>query len=101
MARREFHFEEGSSKKFWAIEVAGKSFTVQFGRLGTAGQSQTKDFTSAADAKKAVDTLIAEKVKKGYLETGVEKPAPSRDAGPSSKAVRNCKPDSKRLGVLA
>ena len=70
MSRREFHFKEGTSQKFWAIEVKGSGFTVQFGRLGTAGQTQTKEFASADAARKAADKLIAEKTGKGYVEFG-------------------------------
>jgi predicted DNA-binding WGR domain protein len=68
MSRRKFHFSEGSSKKFWAIEVSGTSQTVTFGKIGTTGQTQTKKFDSEAETAKATDKLIAEKVKKGYKE---------------------------------
>jgi predicted DNA-binding WGR domain protein len=70
MSRREFHFQEGTSQKFWAIDVTGARFTVQFGRLGTAGQTQTKQLGSDQEAQKAADKLIAEKTKKGYKEVG-------------------------------
>lgn len=86
MARREFQFQDGSSDKFWTIELEGKSFTVQFGRTGTAGQSQTKDFSSSADAEKACEKLIAEKVKKGYQEVGARESA-------SKKALPAASPD--------
>jgi predicted DNA-binding WGR domain protein len=65
---RRFEFIGGSSQKFWEIALAGKSFTVRFGRIGTAGQSQTKSFADEAKAKREVENLIAEKVKKGYVE---------------------------------
>src|SRR5262245_1965415 len=68
MSRREFQFSDGSSNKFWAIEVDGTSQTVHFGRVGTAGQAQSKVFASEDEAKKASDKLIAEKVKKDYKE---------------------------------
>jgi predicted DNA-binding WGR domain protein len=68
MSRREFHFSEGSSNKFWAIELAGKTHIVHFGRVGTTGQAQTKEFGSDDEAKKSSEKLIAEKVKKGYSE---------------------------------
>ena len=70
MSRREFHFTDGGSQKFWAVEVQGKSFTVQFGRLGTTGQQQQKTFKSEAEAQKAADKLITEKTRKGYAEVG-------------------------------
>ena len=41
MARR-FELVEGTSSKFWQIELSGASFTVTFGRLGTSGQTQLK-----------------------------------------------------------
>jgi predicted DNA-binding WGR domain protein len=66
---RTFEFKDGSSNKFWNIELKVKSFTVTFGRIGTAGQTQTKDFPDAAKAQKAYDKLIAEKTGKGYIET--------------------------------
>jgi len=65
---RHFEFIGGSSQKFWEISVAGTSFTVRFGRIGTAGQSQTKTFAGEGKAKQEAAKLIAEKLKKGYVE---------------------------------
>jgi predicted DNA-binding WGR domain protein len=65
---RRFEFVGGSSQKFWEISIAGNSFTVRFGRIGTAGQSQTKSFSDDEKAKREAEKLIAEKVKKGYVE---------------------------------
>jgi predicted DNA-binding WGR domain protein len=70
MSRREFQFSDDKSNKFWIIELDGNEFTVNFGRIGTNGQTQTKEFASPEAAKKEYDKLIAEKVKKGYKETG-------------------------------
>lgn len=69
MAER-FEFSEGGSNKFWTIRLEGKSFTVHFGRIGTAGQMQTKEFASEAQAQVAYDKLVVEKTKKGYLRVG-------------------------------
>ncbi len=66
---RHFEFIGGSSRKFWEITLSGNSFTVRFGRLGIAGQSQTKTFADESKAKREADHLIAEKVKKGYVES--------------------------------
>ena len=65
---RHFEFVSGSSNKFWEISLSGNSFTVRFGRIGTAGQSQTKTFADELKAKREAENLIAEKVKKGYTE---------------------------------
>jgi predicted DNA-binding WGR domain protein len=65
---RYFEFIGGSSRKFWEVSMQGNSFTVRFGRLGTAGQSQTKTFTDDATASREAESLVAEKLKKGYEE---------------------------------
>ena len=65
---RHFEFVGGSARKFWEISVSGNSFTVRFGRIGTPGQSQTKSFGDDAKAKHEAEKLIAEKLKRGYIE---------------------------------
>lgn len=70
MSEESLQFSEGSSDKFWKIRLEGNSFTVHYGRVGTSGQSQTKSFTSDAEARKNYDKLVAEKLKKGYQRTG-------------------------------
>jgi predicted DNA-binding WGR domain protein len=67
-AARHFEFIGGASRKFWEISQSGNSFTVRFGRIGTVGQSQTKTFADEARAKREAASLIAEKLKKGYVE---------------------------------
>lgn len=67
---RRYEFVEGTSKKFWEIELEGESFTTRWGRIGTDGQEKTQDFDSPADARKAHDKLVAEKEKKGYRLVG-------------------------------
>jgi DNA ligase-1 len=66
--KRRFEFVEGSSAKFWEVCVAGVDVTVNWGRLGTSGQSQTKTFDTAEAATKHATKLIGEKTKKGYQE---------------------------------
>lgn len=82
---RRFELVEGSSSKFWEIAQEGGTYTVCFGRIGTNGQTQTKDLGSDAAAAAAVAKLIAEKTKKGYAEVGGDgastPSAPSTDDG--------------------
>ena len=66
--KRHFEFVEGSSSKFWEIAMDGTAFTTRYGRIGTPGQETVKDWGSADKAKKEYDKLVAEKVKKGYVE---------------------------------
>src|SRR2546423_14803726 len=49
--RREYQLVEGTAKKFWAIELDGTTHTVPFGRIGTAGQTQTKEFKTPEEAQ--------------------------------------------------
>ena len=66
---RHFEFTGGTSRKFWDISLSGNARSpFGFGRIGTAGQSQTKTFADEAKAKREADHLIAEKLKKGYVE---------------------------------
>ena len=57
---RRFELREGTSSKFWEIEVEAAAMTVRFGRIGTNGQVKTKSFASAAAAKAEHDKLIKE-----------------------------------------
>src|SRR5437016_5949383 len=66
---RTFTYTDEKSNKFWNIELVGKRFEVTFGKIGAKGQTQIKDFLDEAKAQKEHDKLVAEKVRKGYLET--------------------------------
>ncbi|MFD9702910.1 DUF4132 domain-containing protein [Lentzea sp. NPDC059081] len=59
---------EGSAK-YWEVGQDGAAVTVRFGRLGTAGQTKTKDLASEDAARAHVAKLVAEKEKKGYQAT--------------------------------
>jgi predicted DNA-binding WGR domain protein len=65
---RLFEFSEGSSNKFWEIELDGSSFTTRYGKIGTDGQTSLKEWDSEEKAQKEYDKLVAEKTKKGYIE---------------------------------
>ncbi|EMY14390.1 WGR domain protein, partial [Leptospira weilii str. Ecochallenge] len=61
-------YKDDKSDKFWNIEVSGESFTVTYGKTGTAGQTQTKTFGSGEECQKEAKKLLQEKLKKGYAE---------------------------------
>jgi predicted DNA-binding WGR domain protein len=65
---RYLEFSDGDSSKFWEITVTDSRFTVRFGRIGSAGQSQQKSFANETEARAAADQLVASKLKKGYRE---------------------------------
>jgi predicted DNA-binding WGR domain protein len=85
MPRREFQLSDGSSHKFWAITLEEKKFTVQFGRIGTSGQTQAKEFDTAAVAEATANELIAEKIAKGYTEVGAPATTPAAAKKPAGK----------------
>lgn len=65
---RHFIYQDGKSHKFWAVEQQGNKLHISWGKIGTNGQNQVKSFADAAATEKAELKLIAEKVKKGYVE---------------------------------
>lgn len=65
---RHFIYQDEKSHKFWAVEQQGNELHISWGKVGTNGQNQVKSFADAAAAEKAELKLIAEKVKKGYVE---------------------------------
>ncbi|MFN7147326.1 MAG: WGR domain-containing protein, partial [Myxococcota bacterium] len=67
---RRFEMVEGSASKFWEIRVEGASYTVTFGKIGTAGQGKTIPCSSPEAAASEADKLVREKTKKGYQEVG-------------------------------
>ena len=66
--KKYFTYKDDKSDKFWSVEVNGTSITVVYGKTGTAGVTNTKDFSDEADAIKEMQKLINEKTKKGYKE---------------------------------
>ncbi|MBZ5794642.1 DUF4132 domain-containing protein [Burkholderia contaminans] len=68
---RRFELIEGNSSKFWEVEQDGSGLNIRWGRIGTAGQSQTKSFADEAKARAALDKLVKEKTGKGYAEVAV------------------------------
>lgn len=65
---RRFELVEGTSSKFWEIQLDGTSFTTRYGRLGTDGQETKKSWPDARRALTEYEKLVTEKTKKGYAE---------------------------------
>ncbi len=66
MSLRMFHFSEGQSHKFWSIALDGAAQTVRFGRIGTAGQTQTKTLTTRPGRAKPRKTDCGKAQKRLY-----------------------------------
>lgn len=102
LSSRRFEFSDGSSNKFWSIDLSGSEFTVIYGRIGTDGRAQTKTFDSDDIATREAEKLINSKVKKGYVEVGsVSAAAQSATASTPTKKHAGAKAtDTWARGVL-
>ena len=58
--------------KFWSAHVDGSTLVVNFGKIGTKGQTQVKECGSPAGAHHKLDVLLNEKEKKGYQYKGTQ-----------------------------
>ncbi|EMP81341.1 WGR domain protein [Leptospira santarosai str. CBC1531] len=66
--KKHLTYQDKKSNKFWNIEASEKSFTVTYGKTGTAGISQIKAFDNEEKCLKEAEKLLNEKLKKGYKE---------------------------------
>ncbi|HVY45734.1 MAG TPA: WGR domain-containing protein, partial [Minicystis sp.] len=93
---------EGGSSKFWEGAVEGKTLTARWGKIGTDGQTKSKDFASPAAAEAELEKLVREKRGKGYVEAGgapPAKPPPAQAKGGSEpKPTHRCTTDA---GIVA
>ena len=63
-----FEYKDDKSSKFWEIELTETSVTTTWGRIGSSGQTVTKQCASEQKAKELYDKLVQEKSGKGYVE---------------------------------
>ncbi|MGL4668343.1 MAG: DUF6138 family protein [Saezia sp.] len=80
---------DDQSGKFWQLTLEENKFTVTFGKLGTAGQSQQKEFSSADAARKEAEKLVASKRKKGYADASPPANSPAPKNPPVVKQAIN------------
>lgn len=76
--KRFFYCQEKDSNKFWNVETKGDTLTVHFGKVGTNGRENVKQFDDADAAKKEAEKLIAEKTRKGYKEISKNEAVPDK-----------------------
>ncbi|HFI9208310.1 TPA: WGR domain-containing protein [Escherichia coli] len=104
---RHFIYQDEKSHKFWAVEQQGNELHISWGKVGTQGQSQVKNFADVAAAEKAKLKLIAEKTKKGYVENAsanvhippITKATPEVETSPESKNQRPWLADDAAIPV--
>jgi DNA ligase (NAD+) len=76
-------FVDEKSSKFWEVRVQGATVEVRYGKLGTPGQSQLKEFDDEAAAQKQAEKVMGEKLKGGYVPLSKD----SKDAGEQTKQL--------------
>ena len=83
----ELEFSDGKSKKFWRARTEGCDFIVNYGRIGTDGQSKTKVMGSEDKASAELEKVANKKRKKGYDDVdGASEAAPAPvEAAPTVK----------------
>ena len=59
-------YTDPKSDKFWCIETLANQFVVNYGKYGTNGRYEIKEFDSPAECEKQAAKLAAAKQKKGY-----------------------------------
>ena len=62
------HFKNEKSDKFWFVETLDSEMMVNYGKTGTTGKYEIKEFDSSEDCEKEALKLINSKKKKGYEE---------------------------------
>lgn len=79
-------FSDDRSNKFWRARIDGNTMHVNYGRVGTDGQTQVKEFKSSSEAQAALEKQAKSKRKKGYEDDGTaggDAPAPVEVAPPT------------------
>jgi len=79
-------FVDGKSSKFWQIKIDGSSTVGSWGKIGTAGQSQTKSWASPAAARDFAEKQTQSKISSGYVLLRGTKKSQSA-AKPAGKAT--------------
>ncbi len=82
MERHRFECVENGASKFWEYSQVGPEVHLTWGKIGSAGQSQTKSFDSAEKAALAAAKLVKEKTSKGYVMVTAEQVATGAAVAP-------------------
>jgi predicted DNA-binding WGR domain protein len=86
---------EGGSQKFWRARVEGGSLYVNFGRIGTGGQTQVKDLGNETKARAELDKVAGSKRRKGYEDAGDAVAGASAPAPVAAAPVLAVVPEAK------
>ena len=70
----ELELVDDKSSKFWRARTEGSDLVINYGRIGSNGQTKTKSFDDPSDALAELDKVAASKRKKGYAATAAAAP---------------------------
>ncbi|MEO1482618.1 MAG: WGR domain-containing protein [Myxococcota bacterium] len=73
----ELEFIDSKSKKFWRARTEGSEFVVNYGRIGTDGQTSVKDLGSVESATAQLKKVAGQKRDKGYVDADGSQVAPT------------------------
>ena len=62
-----YEFVDNKSSKFWEITVKENTYLTRFGRIGSQGRTNTKEWASQEEAVKKATQQRNAKIKKGYI----------------------------------
>lgn len=65
--KQTLHYIDEKSDKFWRIETDGCALVLNWGRTGTTGRYEIKEFATEEECEKQAVKLAASKTKKGYI----------------------------------
>ena len=95
-------FVKGSSNKFWRARTQGSRLFVNYGRIGSDGQTKIKDLASEEQARGEMETVAASKRKKGYWDHDAEAAGEEEAAAPAPEpAPAAAKPQVTDLELQA
>ncbi len=66
--KKVLRFVDEKSDKFWRIETADCEMLVNYGKTGTTGRYEVKEFDSEEECEKHATKLLNAKTKKGYQD---------------------------------
>ena len=90
----ELVYRDDRSNKFWRARTEGDTMYVNYGRVGTNGQTQVKEFGSPQDASAALEKQAQSKRRKGYVDDG-SAPAAEAETAPAAPSA----PESVTLAL--
>jgi predicted DNA-binding WGR domain protein len=70
-----FEFVDDKSSKFWEVTHDGREVKVRYGKIGTVGQTQLREFDDVIAAKTHYEKMMLDKKAKGYVSRKVGAPS--------------------------